>query len=167
MPTLFNSCNDEKVEQLAQHCYQEIKSKKKIDRVSTASEEFDLINLKTLKNKNIREVGAESMCFQAFRQLKIDKYLRGRGWSEEQINLVATHVISRVVYPASEYKTVSWIKENSAICELTGYDIEKVTKDKLYGISKELYKTDSFSRHCQYRKFFEIFPHLRGQHNRL
>lgn len=77
MPTLFNSCNDEKVEQLAQHCYQEIKSKKKIDRVSTASEEFDLINLKTLKNKNIREVGAESMCFQAFRQLKIDNQRQG------------------------------------------------------------------------------------------
>lgn len=139
-PTLFNSCKDEKVEQLAQHYYQEIKLKKKIDRVSTASEEFDLVNLKTLKNKNIREVGAESMCFQAFHQLKIDRYLRDRGWSEEQINLAATHVISRAVYPASEYKSVSWIKENSAVCELTGYDIEKVTKDKLYGISKALYE---------------------------
>jgi hypothetical protein len=81
-PTFFNSCIDEKVEQLAQHYYREIKSKKKIDRVSTASEEFDLINLKTLKNKNIREVGAESMCFHAFLQLKIDRYLIGRGWSE-------------------------------------------------------------------------------------
>ena len=139
-PTLFGSCKDEEAERLAQDCYEEIKSKKKIDRVSTGSEDFDLINLKTLKNKNIREVGAESMCFQAFRQLKIDKYLKGRGWSEEQISLAATHVISRAVYPASEYKTVSWIRENSAICELTGYDIEKVTKDKLYGITRELYK---------------------------
>ena len=57
--------------------------------------------------------------------------------------MAATHVISRAVYPASEYKTVSWIKENSAICELTGYDIEKVTKDKLYGITKALYKEKS------------------------
>lgn len=35
--------------------------------------------------------------------------------------------------------TASYIKENSAICELTGYDKDKVTKDKLYEISKELY----------------------------
>ena len=45
-PTLFNSCIDEKIEQLAQHYYKEIKSKKKIDRVSTSGEDFDLINLK-------------------------------------------------------------------------------------------------------------------------
>ena len=67
-------------------------------------------------------------------------FLRDRGWSEDQINLAATHLISRAVYPASEYKTVSWIKENSAICELTGYNKEQVTKDKLYGISKQLYQ---------------------------
>ena len=36
-------------------------------------------------------------------------------------------------------KTVLWIKENSGICELTGYDPRKLTKDKLYGISKKLY----------------------------
>jgi transposase len=53
--------------------------------------------------------------------------------------LATTHIISRAVYPASELKTVSWIKENSSVCELTGYDIEKVTKDKLYEISKKLY----------------------------
>ncbi len=139
-PTLFNSCKDETVEQLAQHYYRELKTKKKIDRVSEKPTDFDLVNLKTLKNKNIREVGAESLCFQAFHQLKIDTFLRTRGWSEEQINLAATHLISRAVYPASEYKTVSWIKENSAICELTGYDKEQVTKDKLYGVAKQLYQ---------------------------
>ena len=142
-PTLFNSCKDETVEQLAQHYYQEIKAKKKIDRVPEASEEFDLVNLKTLKNKNIREVGAESLCLQSLHQLKIDVYLRSRGWTEEQINLATTHIISRAVYPDSEYKTVSWIKENSAVCELTGYDIEKVTKGQLYGIAKKLYHEKS------------------------
>ncbi|MFO7933118.1 MAG: hypothetical protein R6U78_03455 [Bacteroidales bacterium] len=34
---------------------------------------------------------------------------------------------------------MSWIKENSGICELTGYDLKKLTKDKLYGISKKLF----------------------------
>lgn len=142
-PTLFNSSKDETVEQLAQHYYEELKKKKKIDIASDVTEDFDTVNLNTLKNKNIREVGAESLCYQALHQLKIDNYLKSRGWDDEQINLAATHIISRAVYPASEYKTVSWIKENSAVCELTGYNIEKVTKDKLYGITKELYKEKS------------------------
>ncbi len=69
-PTLFSSC-DEKVEQLAQHYYSELKRKNKVDRVSPTADDFDTVNLNTLKNKNIREVGAESLCLQAFRQLKI------------------------------------------------------------------------------------------------
>jgi transposase len=33
----------------------------------------------------------------------------------------------------------SFIKENSAICEITGYQKDKITKDKLYKISHSLY----------------------------
>jgi hypothetical protein len=52
--------------------------------------------------------------------------------NETQIKLAASEVISRAVYPASELKTSSWIKENFAICEVTGHDIEQITKNKLY-----------------------------------
>ena len=31
------------------------------------------------------------------------------------------------------------MEDNSSICELTGYDIDKLTKDKLYDISKKLF----------------------------
>lgn len=137
-PTLF-SCKEEKVEQLAQHYYAQLKLKKKVDVASDAVDDIDTVKLNTLKNKNIREVGAESLCYQALRQLGIDHYLKTRGWDDELVNMAATHIISRTVYPASELRTVSWIKENSAVCELTGYDTRKVTKDKLYEISKKLY----------------------------
>ncbi len=139
-PTLF-SCKEEKIEQLAQHYYSQLKLKKKVDVAFDVVDDIDTVKLNTLKNNNIREVGAELLCYQALRQLGIGHYLKTRGWHDEQISLAATHIISRTVYPASELKTVSWIKENnSAVCELTGYDIEKVTKDKLYEISKKLYE---------------------------
>lgn len=104
---------------------------------------MDTVKLNTLKNKNIREVGAEPICYQALCQLKIHHYLQARGWDDELIKLCQTHIISRAVYPASEYKTGSWIKENPAVCELTGYDPEKLIKDKLYEISKKLYQKKS------------------------
>ncbi|HZL09253.1 MAG TPA: IS1634 family transposase [Prolixibacteraceae bacterium] len=138
-PTLF-SCKEEHVEQLAQHYYAQLKLKKKVDLAADAVDDLDTVKFNTLKNKNIREVGAESLCYQALGQLKIDRFLKTRGWADEQIGLAATHIISRTVHPASELKTVSWIKENSAVCELTGYDPKKVTKDKLYEISKKLYQ---------------------------
>jgi hypothetical protein len=136
---LFAGDIEEKVEKLAQHYYQLVISKQKVDKKTKPSDDIETVRLNTLKNKDVREIGAESICYQAFQQLGIDRYLESRGWDKEQINLAAVHTVSRAVYPASELKTVSWIKENSAVCELTGYDVGKVTKDKLYGISKQLY----------------------------
>ena len=51
-----------------------------------------------------------------------------------------TQVISRAVYPGSELATSKWIKDNSAICDITGYDIDKITKDKLYQSALDLYQ---------------------------
>ncbi|HED07908.1 MAG TPA: IS1634 family transposase [Ignavibacteria bacterium] len=131
----FDTIIDEKIEQLAGHFFQEIKKKKRYD----FNCDWETIDTKTLKNKDAREIGAEWLSKQAFEQLAIADFLKKKGWDEEKIALATTHIISRAVYPASELKTVSFIKENSAVCELTNYERAKITKDRLYRISQELY----------------------------
>ena len=129
---------DEHVERLAHYFYKEIRKKRRYD-LKENGQDWQVVDLNTVKNKDAREVGAEWLCKQAFEQLKISGFLRSVKWPEEKIALATTHIISRTIYPASELKTVSFIKENSAVCELTGYKKDKLTKDRLYGISKELY----------------------------
>src|SRR5665811_1698214 len=85
-PTLF-SCKEEKVEQLAQHYYAQLKLKKKVDVASNPADDLDTVKLNTLKNKNIREVGAESLCYQALRQLGIEHFLKTRGWAVSYTHL--------------------------------------------------------------------------------
>ena len=59
-----------------------------------------------------------------------------------------TQVISRAVYPGSELATSKWIKENAAICDITGYDVNKITKDKLYQSALDLYQhKDTIENH--------------------
>jgi hypothetical protein len=137
--TLSTVVGDEKVEQLARHYYTEIKNKKRYD-IKHDNEDWETVNMSTLKNKDAREIGAEWLCKQAFDQLGIGGFLQQSGWEADNIALATTHIISRAVYPASELKTVSYIKENSAICEITGFNRNKVTKDLLYNISHKLYK---------------------------
>lgn len=137
--TLSTSVADEQVEQLARHFFNEIKDKRRYD-VKQGCAEWETVNIGTLKNKDAREIGAEWLCKQAFDQLGIGDFLRQFGWDENTISLAATHIITRAVYPASELKTVSYIKENTAITEITGFDRNKITKDLLYGISHKLYK---------------------------
>jgi hypothetical protein len=154
--TLSTSDADEKIEQLARYFFEEVRRKKRYD-INQGKAEWETVNMSTLKNKNAREIGAEWLCKQAVDQLGIDNFLRQTGWEEDQINLAVTHIISRAVYPASELKTVSYIKENSAISEITGFDKEKVTKDKLYGISHKLYSVKDQLEEYLSRRTNELF----------
>ena len=113
----------------------------KVDASDNAFEKSKrMVDIDTIKHKDAREVGAEWMCYQALEQLKFKEKLTNLGWEKEEIQLALTQIISRAVYPFSENRTTRWIKENSAICEITGYPIEKVTKDKLYKSALNLYK---------------------------
>jgi len=98
------------------------------------------IDLNSLRNKDIREIGCEWICYQALEQLGVSKFLSSQvGWLPDDVRLALTHIISRAVYPASELKTSRWIQENSAVCEVTDFAIEKINKDRLYSISRRLY----------------------------
>jgi len=135
--TLATSLADEELEKLAHYYYNEICTKGTLD---VKRGDWETVNMSTLKNKDGREIGAEWLCKQAFDQLGIGAFLRQNGWDGTAISLATTDIITRAVYPASELKTVSYIKENSAVCEITGFERDKTTKDKLYGISHKLYR---------------------------
>lgn len=152
--TLHTSFADEQVEQMARHFYQEIRKKGSYD---IKQGEWETVNMSTLKNKDAREIGAEWLCKQAFDQLGIGGFLQQQNWEEERISLATTHIISRAVYPASELKTVSFIKENSAISEITGYNKENITKDLLYKTSHNLYKIKQQLEQHLSRRTNELF----------
>lgn len=147
---------DEKVEELAHYYYREIQQKKRYD-LKRGKDDWETVKMNTLKNKDAREIGAEWLCKQAFDQLGIDNFLEQQKWDKETISLAATHIISRAVYPASEFKTVSFIKENSAVSEITGFNKESVTKDLLYGISHKLYSVKSQLEQYLSKRTNELF----------
>ena len=126
---------------------------------SKSGKDIQAIDINSIRNKDVREIGAEWMSYQATRQLQIAVFLERRGWDRDDIKLALTHIISRAVYPASELETTRWIKENSSVCEVTGYDIERVTKDQLYRISKKLYaEKEGLEQHLSVRtnELFDI-----------
>lgn len=111
-----------------------------------------LVDADTLEHRQVRELGIEWLSLQALEELQLNKFFEQLGWSAEQIQLTMTQIVSRAVYPASELKTSRWIKENSAICELTHYPVDKLTKDKLYQNALALYQVkDALEQHLSAR----------------
>ena len=148
---LFEPEADPVVKKYVDDLWQRIVASKKLDIVS-AGKLSRMVNADTLQHSNVREVGAEHICHQAWEKLQLTPLLLSAGFTQEQAVLAATQVISRAVYPASELKTTGWTKDNSAVCELTGCDMEKLTKDKLYQSALHLYEVkDRLEKHLSGR----------------
>lgn len=158
---------DATVNQYVEKFYNRMVAEKRIDvlvekqtkKPSKSGKDLQTIDINSIRNKDVREVGSEWMCYQTIEQLRVPSFLKYQGWDEDDIKLAQNHIISRAVYPASELETTRWIRENSSVCELTGYDIDAITKDRLYHISKKLYtEKDALEQHLSMRtnELFDI-----------
>lgn len=135
------------------------KSVEKKKKRTGGGRDWETIDMNSLRHKDVRETGSEWLCLQAVRQLGLDLFLEQEGWTQEETRLAMTHLISRAVHPASELATSYWIRESSAVCELTGYPEEKITKDCLYKISHKLYSVkEKLEDHLSHRtnELFDI-----------
>ncbi|HEY5462724.1 MAG TPA: IS1634 family transposase [Hanamia sp.] len=131
--------SDTQVIQWVNRFWNEMIENKTIDR-KTMEQKHRLVKADTIKHKEAREIGTEWICANTWNQLKLTELFEGLNWQREKIQLAMTQVISRAVYPGSELATSKWIKDNSAVCDITGYNKDKITKDKLYQSALDLYE---------------------------
>ncbi len=139
------------VKKYVEDLWQRIVASHKLD-IQSAEKLSRMVNADTLQHRDVREIGAENICHTTWNKLQLTELLLANSFTNEQAQLACTQVISRAVYPASELKTTSWIKDNSAVCELTGYNMDILTKDKLYESALHLYKVkDNLEKHLSNR----------------
>lgn len=136
-----------KVEPLALQFYKELRDKFKQEVVKGALAEpealvqdLQRVDLNTLQHDEVREAGAEWLCLQAVRELQIDRFLKKRGWSDKAVSTAMAHIVSRAVYPCSEYKTAQWMEGSSAVSLLVFGEHTSISYQRLYRISDKLYE---------------------------
>ena len=140
----------EHVEKLAQHFSERIQhqgfsyknewQEKEQVVAKKGDEDFQEVDLQSIEMEDVREVGAEWLCKQTLEELGVGDFLRSLNWSERQVETALIQLISRAVYPASERKTILWIKENSAVSELFNRQPDTIDRFKLYQMSRMFYK---------------------------
>jgi transposase len=141
LPGIFD-CGNQTVERLAQTFYKEIVDKKLMDRAvaEKTSSDYQQVDVNSIEFENVRETGSEWMCLQALRQLNMEECLEQCGFEMDEVPLAMAHLISRAVFPESEYATAQWMKDNSSVCELLGIQAQDVSYHHLYEISKQFYR---------------------------
>lgn len=139
---------NEVIDNLTYHYYDRIVSNGKLSEIKGLMDEYrkelerrgiEKVNLSTLKNLNPREIGAEHICASTLRRLGVSEFLQSKGWSPEDSLFALLQIASRAIYPVSELKTVSYLRENSCLCELMGVDPSSVSHHRLYRSARRLY----------------------------
>lgn len=153
------------IEVLAQKFYSLYREQSKVKPDSIAlmendqPDEDDLVQLNSLSHEQVSEIGAESLCLQAIKQLKIPELLAGQGFTEKQSSIAQAHTIAKAVYPASEHKTAQWMEDNSAVKELLFPEPVSISRHQLYKSGIKLYQCkDALETHLSLRtnELFDI-----------
>lgn len=145
---MISTLRDDRVEALCKKYVEQLHEAGKEEKQKKKAAGIEEVYVDKTTNSHVREVGAEWLCLQACGQLLLPEYFEATGWDKGVARLAMAQIISRAVYPASELKTVRWLKENSALCELAGVDPSGITKDRLYAMAHRLYRDkDGLERH--------------------
>lgn len=115
------------------------------------------IKLKSLHPEMSRAIGAEHVCLDTVKRLGIREFLESRGWGREKVDTAIVQIIARAIYPYSEYKTVKYLRENSAVCEMFGLNPDKITKDTLYTSAHSLWDVHKEMEDFLHRRVCSMF----------
>ena len=118
---------------------QRLSEQRIIDSVLVEEEpEYEYVNIRSIKNRRARTIGAEHIGLSIFKELELDKKFKELGFNDRQQNLAALSIIGRLVHPGSENSTREWAKNISGLEQLLNYSFRDISNNSLYRISDKI-----------------------------
>lgn len=97
------------------------------------------VDLNSLEAEDARELGAAWLSLQVMRAAGVVPLLEAVGLKGQSLTFCLLAWLSRMVHPASERATASWLAGRSALPELLGIRPSQVNRFKLYHSARQLY----------------------------
>jgi transposase len=135
---------DQNIERNARQAANKIFEKRARQIDAEISDDFQLVDTKSLDVAKPRSLGAEYVCHTIWGQLGLDAVLLRCGISKHVLPLLQALVVGRVIEPGSERWTKRWVEELSALYEMSGTPLRHSLQsyyrgtDALYGCKEAL-----------------------------
>lgn len=88
---------------------------------------------------DVRSVGVELLALHAVRALGIDSVLRSAGFNGVSLAAAMAQLVGRIVQPGSDLATHRWVRQNSALPELWGFDFGRMSLHRMYEVGSRLW----------------------------
>jgi transposase len=102
--------------------------------------QYEAVDIASVALVRPRRIGIEHLALQAVNQLTLDDKLKALGFNQHHVAAALGNIIGRMAAPASELATHGWLQATSGLGELIDYDFEKMSLDRLYQVSDQLWK---------------------------
>ncbi|MFQ5688096.1 MAG: IS1634 family transposase [Candidatus Scalindua sp.] len=113
--------------------------------------------IESVKNRRIRTLGAEYICYSFLRKLELDKCLAACAFKKRQLQIAILLIIGRLVSPGSERHIHYWGQKKSALDELLHTDFSSLSLNSLYKICDKLLSNKSEIESHLRRKECDLF----------
>lgn len=124
---------------------------------STKNAQMEAIDLSSIGIEDSRSFGGEHLCSQIMERLDLKTCLSSLGFSPKDTNLAFISIIGRALFKASEYKTASFLSDNSELQRIHNYENEKISHYNLYKIADKLHMNKEFIDRFLYKRFIDLF----------
>lgn len=121
------------IENLASHFAEKV-IQKNLQPYNSEDNNYESVNINSLNNYKIRQIGAEYICYSFFQQLELDQCLKACDFNQRQLEIAALLIIGRLVSPGSERHTHYWAQKVSALDELMDTDFSSLSLNSLYKV---------------------------------
>lgn len=126
--------------------------------LSQQIQNFDCIDLNSVSSMQTRQLGPELVGHTFWERLGFKDILKYCGLSPYQISLAEAVVVGRLVKPGSDLKTWEWLRNTSALTEMTDEALDNVGKNAVYEIADTLLEHKEYIESCLREKEVSLFP---------
>jgi hypothetical protein len=125
------------IEHLASHFAEKV-IQNNLQPYNCEDNKYESVNINSLNNYKIRQIGAEYISYSYFQQLELDHCLKACDFNQRQLEIAALLIIGRLVSPGSERHTHYWAQKVSALAELMDTDFSSLSLNSLYKVCDKI-----------------------------
>ena len=149
---------DEEIESLAQqYALQLISlSAKNSDSID---EDYKNIDVNSIEQADPKTIGSEHIVYETLKELELPNLFESLDYTPIQINSAIGTLIAKACSPASDKKSIEWLRDVSGAGELYGCDYNSISSNSIYRVADTLLKhKDKIEQHL-YNKSKELFQY--------
>jgi hypothetical protein len=102
--------------------------------------DFITIDRHSITSSYSRSIGCELVAHRVWEDLKISQFLSSLGFTPHECSLAEAVICGRLISPGSDLHTWRWIRNRSAIGEMSSPSMREVGRNAVYTISDKLYE---------------------------